>query len=110
MVDEPLSADAWWKLHDKLRKKAQLQGWKRMEQKPLRVILGVSYEGLGEEQQEDFVKLAVIPYDATATFEMLCHLWDKPVGIVLGTKYLKPICGVIYWTFQLHLILPTSSV
>lgn len=89
VMDEPLSADAWWQLHDKLQKKAQMQGWKRMEQKPLRVVLGVSYEELGEEQQKDFVKLAVLPYDATAPIGMLCHLWDKPVSIVLADKLPK---------------------
>lgn len=91
MVDEPLSADAWWQLHEKLQKKETMLRVKGTgtKTKSLRAVLYVSYEELGEEQQDLFVKLAVLPYGVTAPIEMLCHLWDKQVGVFVVKSPLK---------------------
>lgn len=83
VVDDPLSSVTWWQLHHKLQKRAKMQRLKGREEKSLHAALDVSYDELAEEQQDIFVKLAVLGYDVTAPIEMLRHLWGKQVGIVL---------------------------
>ena len=83
VVDDPLSADAWWQLHYNIQKKeADMQREKGIKQKSLHAVLDVSYDQLGREQQKHFVKLAVLAHDVTAPIEMLCHLWEEKVHVV----------------------------
>lgn len=81
-ADNPLSADAWWRLHEKLKNKAKIQLEEGKEWKPLHAVLDVSYEDLGKEHKACFVMLAVLAYDAVASIEMLSNLWGKEVSHV----------------------------
>lgn len=79
VVDKPLSADAWWQLHEKLKNKANIQLEEGKELKHLHAVLEVSYEELGKKHKTYFTMLAVLAYDAVASIEMLSNLWGKEV-------------------------------
>lgn len=81
-ADDPLSTDAWWYLHEKLKNKAKIQLDEGKEWKPIQAVLDVSYEDLGKEHKAYFVMLAVLSYDAVASIEMLSNLWGKEVSHV----------------------------
>ena len=83
MVDDPLSADAWWQLHERIKDKAELSLLKVKEQQPLHMLLDVSYDALGKEHKAYFAKLAVLANNTAASLEMMSHLWGKEVGAVV---------------------------
>lgn len=78
--DDPMCTVVWLKLHEKLRNKARMLRLKGQRQGSLHSVLDVSYDELGQEQQRNFIKLAVLAHDAIAPLEMLRNLWDKEVG------------------------------
>lgn len=66
-------------------------GWKKLikqfENRPSRgeqsnsldMVLGASFDALGEKTQEQFLKMAVLAAGAVATIEMLTCLWEIQV-------------------------------
>ncbi|CAM9956525.1 unnamed protein product [Scytosiphon promiscuus] len=75
--DDPLSADAWCKLHEELENKDKMQRKRGAQQVAIFTALSVSLDHLGEEQQQQFRSLAVLAHGVDAPLEMLEHLWEK---------------------------------
>ena len=80
VVNDPISADAWRKLHENLRKRKHMLRETGVEEHSLDSALWVASDGLDLEHKDRFFKLAILPYGIVAPMEMLSNLWDEVSG------------------------------
>lgn len=80
VMDNPSSDKAWRKLHNTLKDKAEMQRQDGEDLQPISPVLSASFDALGQEQRNHFLRLAVLPHGLMVLDDLLCNLWEKAVS------------------------------